>query len=73
MTREALLARKAALLPIYSEPNPEHELQALEVESELMWIDERLKELPRQAKEPELPKARGWTRDGRARAARNDE
>lgn len=52
MTREALLARRAVLLPIYASPNPEHELQAVEVACELAWIGERLKELPRETAPP---------------------
>ena len=72
MTREALLARRAVLLPIYANPNPEHEMQAVEVACELAWIGEELKKVRR---EPvPVPMSRraspgAYDRDGKALAA----
>lgn len=64
MTRDELLARRAHLLPIYQNPNPAHDLQHIEVETELDYIRDRLAELPRTQAQP-APKPRAWKRDGR--------
>lgn len=65
MTREALLARRAILLPLYQNPDPAHDLQWLEVETELAWISEQLK-----LKVDPKPVARKtWRRDGKALAS----
>lgn len=69
MTRAELLARRAHLLPIYSNPNPEHEMQHVEVTAELDWIAEQLANLPREETQPAKKPARRPTRDGRALAA----
>jgi hypothetical protein len=73
MTRAALLARRAVLLPIYQNPNPEHELQAVEVECELAWIGEQLRSMPREPAPKPEPRGRGWKRDGKASAVGRDE
>lgn len=47
MTRDELLARREKLIPIHQNPNYEHELQWLEVETELRWISAELKKFRR--------------------------
>ena len=49
MTRDQLLARRLVLARLYQNPDPSHELQHVEVETELDWIAERLKGMPREA------------------------
>lgn len=68
MTRAALLARKAHLSQIYQNPNPEHEMQHVEVGVELAWITEQLRALPRDPP----PKVTGKGHRGTDRAAGRD-
>lgn len=65
MTRAALLARRAVLLPIYQNPDPRHEMQHVEVDCELRWITEQLKALP---KDPPPAKIAGRGHRGTDRA-----
>lgn len=68
MTRAALLARRAALLPIYQNPNHDHEQQHVEVGVELAWISEQLRAMPR---DPPPPKVTGNGHRGTDRAVKS--
>ena len=73
MTRAALLERRGVLLRIYQNPDPQHEMQHIEVEVELAWIRTALASLPKDPpSEPASQRAAGWKRDGRAASIGRD-